>query len=149
MQSCLEIGSVWDFVLVKFPKTLAPSNLKYCFSKSRSIKFHLILELKKFPISSHICCHPETELPVSLSVLNCLASVLFPNCNRSWKKNNLSIGYCLIHILSTEQQFFTSTSSGLQREIVSIGGVRSFLKLLTCLQSSKVEQGLRDRLSVT
>lgn len=99
LQSCLEIRSVLDFVLVTFPRTWAPNNLKYCFSKSGSSKFHLNLELKNFPM--HPCCHPETELPVSLTLLSCLVSVLFPNGSRNWKKNTLSVGYCLIHIHST------------------------------------------------
>lgn len=102
LQSCLEIWSVWDFVLVTFPRTWPPSNLKYCFSKSGSIKFHLILELKNFSM------HPRGSAAIQKQnyLWLGLSSVVWYLCysqtaTGTEKKKKLSIGYCLIHIHST------------------------------------------------
>lgn len=105
MQSWLEIGSVWDCVLVTFPRTWAPSNLKYCFSKSGSIKFHLILELKTFP------AYPRSLLPCRnriAHVFQCAElSGICATLQHELKQNILSVGYCLIHILFTQHRFFS------------------------------------------
>lgn len=139
LQCYLEIGSLWDFVLVTFPRTWAPSNLKYGFSKFGSIKFHLILELKICPMDPRGLVPSRKRITCVFDCAQLSGICAIYKLQQELEKNILSVGYCLMH--ST----YLMHSTGLQRETVSTGGERGFVKGLICIQSSAthlVEEGL-------
>lgn len=132
LKCCLETGSVWVFVLITFPRTWAPSHLKYCFSKSGSIKFHLILKLKEFPMYSRGLLPSRNRITCVWLCCTVWYLCYFQTATGIVKTYFICWVLSNLHLMHSTPLFYICLTWTTERNSFH-GGVRRFLKGLICI----------------